>query len=50
MGLRAGHVEIKTQDSGIHGYISISERNEPTYGYQVPRHRQLIGVLIKDDP
>lgn len=47
---RAGHVEIKTQDSGIHGYISISERNEPTYGYQVPRHRQLIGVLIKDDP
>lgn len=47
---RAGHIEIKTEDSGIHGYISISERPEPTYGYHVPNHRELTGVLIKDDP
>jgi hypothetical protein len=43
----AGHIEIKTQDSGQDGYISISETNRPTYGYRIPQVRRLIGVMYK---
>jgi hypothetical protein len=43
----AGHIEIKTENSGVHGYISVSETNRPTYGYAIPAQRKLIGVLIK---
>ena len=44
----AGHIEIKTDDAGSDGYISISETERPTYGYPVPQVRRLIGVLIRD--
>jgi hypothetical protein len=44
---KAGHIEIKTENSGVHGYISVSETNRPTYGYAIPAQRKLIGVLIK---
>jgi hypothetical protein len=43
----AGHIEIKTQNSGQDGYISISETNRPTYGYIIPQVRRLIGVMYK---
>lgn len=43
----AGHIEIKTEDSGTDGYISISETQRPTYGYPIPAVRKLIGVMIK---
>ncbi|MGZ3691204.1 MAG: hypothetical protein ACXVAX_06860 [Pseudobdellovibrio sp.] len=43
----AGHIEIKSEDSGIDGYISISESQKPTYGYAIPSQRRLIGVMIK---
>ena len=45
---RAGHVEIKTKDSGIEGYISISESKLPTYGYPVPQYRKIIAVMYKN--
>ena len=45
----SGHIEIKTQDSGRDGYISISESTKPTYGYRIPQQRRLIGVLYKKD-
>ena len=45
---RAGHVEIKTTDSGIHGYVSISQSTKPTYGYAVPQQRRIIAVLYKN--
>ncbi len=44
---KSGHIEIKTENSGFHGYISVSETNRPTYGYAIPAQRKLIGVLIK---
>lgn len=44
---RAGHIEIKTENSGTDGYISISETNRPTYGYRIPQVRRLIGVMFK---
>lgn len=43
----AGHIEIKTENSGVDGYISISETDKPTYGYPIPSKRKLIGVLVK---
>lgn len=43
----AGHIEIKTEDSGVNGYISVSETDKPTYGYAIPSQRKLIGVLVK---
>lgn len=43
-----GHIEIKTTDSGEHGYISISESQRPTYGYRVPNQRKLVGVMVKE--
>lgn len=45
---RAGHVEIKSKHSGEEGYISISESRRPTYGYPVPQHRKIIGVMYKN--
>lgn len=45
----SGHVEIKTTDSGTHGYISISESGSPTYGFPIPRVRRLTGVLYRRD-
>lgn len=42
-----GHIEIKTEHSGVDGYISISETSSPTYGYLIPQQRKLIGVLVK---
>ena len=45
---RAGHVEIKSRHSGEEGYISISESRRPTYGYPVPQHRRIIGVMYKN--
>ena len=45
----SGHVEIKTTDSGTHGYISISESNRPTYGFPIPRVRRLTAVLYRAD-
>jgi hypothetical protein len=44
---KAGHAEIKTADAGQDGYISISETQRPTYGYDIPDVRKLIGVMIK---
>jgi hypothetical protein len=46
---RSGHIEIKTTDSGNHGYISISETNQPTYGFAIPRVRRLTGVYYRRD-
>lgn len=43
----AGHTEIKTQDAGRDGYISVSETHRATYGYRIPQHRLLIGVMYK---
>ncbi len=43
----AGHIEIKTADAGLHGYVSVSQKNIPTYGYLIPQHRQIIGVMYK---
>ncbi len=43
----AGHIEIKTAEAGLDGYISVSESFQPTYGYPVPAQRQLIGVMVK---
>jgi hypothetical protein len=43
---RAGHIEIKTENSGVDGYISISENNSAAYGLH-PTELELIGVLIK---
>ena len=43
----AGHIEIKTENSGLDGYISVSETDKPTYGYPVPSVRKLIGILVK---
>lgn len=43
----AGHIEIKTENSGLDGYISISETDKPTYGYAIPSVRKLIGILVK---
>ena len=43
----AGHIEIKTAEAGLDGYISVSESYQPTYGYPVPAQRQLIGVMVK---
>jgi len=40
---RRGHIEIKTADSGSHGYVSISESDRPAYNLP----RTLIGVYIK---
>ena len=42
----AGHIEIKTEDSGLDGYISISEEKRSAYGLH-PTYLELIGVLIK---
>jgi hypothetical protein len=44
----AGHIEIKTEESGEDGYISVSETNAPTYGYAIPAQRRLIGVMMKN--
>lgn len=43
----AGHIEIKTENSGINGYISVSETDRPTYGFAIPSKRKLIGILVK---
>lgn len=43
-----GHIEIKTNHAGEHGYISISESERPTYGYRMPSQRRLIGVMVKE--
>lgn len=45
----SGHIEIKTTDSGTHGYISISESSRPTYGFAIPRVRRLTGVMYRRD-
>lgn len=45
----SGHVEIKTTDSGTHGYISISESSQPTYGFAIPSVRRLTGVMYRRD-
>ena len=47
---RAGHIEIKTVEAGIDGYIAVAERFVPTYPRLMPQERELIAVLVKDDP
>jgi len=42
----AGHTEIKTLDVGDDGYISVSEKTVPTYGYSLATQRTLIGVMF----
>lgn len=41
----AGHVEIKIGEVGKDLYISVSEKEVPTYGYSVLTQRTLIGVM-----
>lgn len=44
---RYGHIEIKTEHAGADGYISIKEKNIPTFGYAIPAQRKLVGVMVK---
>lgn len=44
---QAGHIEIKSSDAGVDGYISVSVTQKPTYGYLIPQQRLLIGVMYK---
>jgi hypothetical protein len=41
----AGHTEIKVGDVGEDLYISVSEKDVPTYGYSLVTQRNLIGVM-----
>lgn len=44
----AGHIEIKSEEAGVGGYISVSITNVPTKPRKIPEQRILIGVMIKE--